>query len=84
MAHIPHHRFAPVLFHDILEFPHPLFIGGNLGTQVGDVLPRIARRVAAAAEQLEQRLFAEFSALHQFEIIDEDTFFSYVGRERRH
>ena len=84
MAHILHHRIAPVPLHDAVEFLNPLFVGGNLGAQVGDVLPRIARRVAAATEQLEQRLFAEFSALHQFEVVDEDPFFRDVGRERRH
>ena len=59
----------------LAQFLHTLFIGGNLGTQIGDVLIRVTGRVFRPFQKVGQARLIKFALIDQFEVVNQDPFF---------
>ena len=84
VAHIGLDHFKRKHLDHAPELPHALFVSGDLGLEVVDVLQRIARRIGAASQQVIEFALAEAPALDQEKIVDIDALFKDRRGERRH
>ena len=66
------------------QFLGALFIGGDLGCQVGHVLARVAGRIGAIGQQRQHFLFPEPSFPDELEIVDQHAFLFDGGAPRGH
>ena len=84
MAHIGFDHIKSEVGDHLAQICHALFVGGNLGLQVGDVLGDVAHRVGVVGEQFDQFGFTEAAAFDDAEIVDQHAFLVHCGGQRRH
>ena len=68
----------------LAQLCHALFIGGDLGLEVGDVLPDIADRMRVVGEKVDEFGLTKPALRDEVEIVDQDTFVFDTGGERGH
>ena len=84
VAHIGAHDIQAEVLHCLGQLVNALFIGGDLGFQVGNILGRVAGRVGAGGEQIVQVGLAKMTAINQLEIVDQHAFLGHNGGQWRH
>ncbi len=75
MAHIGLNRIQTEMIDHLAQFLDALFIGGQLGAQIGQVLIRVAGGIFCAQQDLAEVFFPIAALIDQFEIVDQHTFF---------
>ena len=84
VAHVGRDHGETEVGHHALQFGASARVGGDLGTQIGQVLRHVARRVRGRREQLRQLGLAQPAALDEPKVFDQHAFFVDAPAARRH
>jgi hypothetical protein len=80
VAHVGLDNVEPVLRHNPAQLLHALFVGGDLGLEIGQVVAPVAGRVARRGEQRLRFLFEQPAFGDELEIVDQHALFVDVLR----
>ena len=82
MMHVGMHRILPELTDHASYTGYPRFVSCHLCRQVGHVFIDIAARILTGGKQCASFRLPQYTAIDEFEIIDNHAFLLYVGRVR--
>src|SRR6516225_680353 len=84
MLHVSLYNSNTELLRHLPEFPCAFFVGGDLRTDVADILSNIAGWILRTAHQLCKSRFQEHTVLYEKEISDQDPLLVNRSARRRH